>query len=229
MNVLIIIPAFNEAESIRNVLSDLQEYFPEGNPVIINDGSTDDTSAIAKSLNVRVVDLPYNLGIGGAVQTGFIIAENEGCDAAVQLDGDGQHMAEEIRKLRASFNEEVDIVVGSRFLGTKEYQMPFFRKLGARLFSFVISSVCGSKITDTTSGFRIYGKRAIKFFSSDYPEDYPEVEALILAHKKRLRIKEVPVRMRRRLGGKSSITLLEAVYYMIKVLLAVFVDLLKKY
>jgi len=229
MKILVIIPAFNEAENIKNVIKDLRAHFPRGNYAVINDGSTDDTSAIAESLDARVIDLPYNLGIGGAVQTGFITARNEGFDLAVQFDGDGQHKAEEIEKILAPVNEGADIVIGSRFLDGDTYKMSFLRNIGSRVFSAVISFICGTRITDTTSGFRVYGKKAIELFSSIYPEDYPEVEALILAHKKHLTIKEVPVEMRQRAGGKSSITPLRAVYYMIKVLLAVFVDLLKKY
>ena len=229
MKILTVTPAFNEAENIGNVIKDLREHFPESKLIIINDGSTDSTSSISESMGVRVINLPYNLGIGGAVQTGFIIADKEGYDAVIQFDGDGQHMAQEIKKIIAPFNGKTDIVIGSRFLETEPYKMPFFRKLGARLFSLAMSLICKTKITDTTSGFRAYGKRAIELFSANYPDDYPEVEALILATKKKLSVKEVPVHMRQRLGGRSSITPLRAIYYMIKVLLAVFVDLLKKY
>ena len=229
MKILTVTPAFNEAENIGNVIKDLREHFPESKLIIINDGSTDSTSSISESMGVRVINLPYNLGIGGAVQTGFIIADKEGYDAVIQFDGDGQHMAQEIKKIIAPFNGKTDIVIGSRFLETEHYKMPFFRKLGARLFSLAMSLICKTKITDTTSGFRAYGKRAIELFSANYPDDYPEVEALILATKKKLSVKEVPVHMRQRLGGRSSITPLRAIYYMIKVLLAVFVDLLKKY
>lgn len=229
MSILTITPAFNEAENIESVIKDIKEHFPQSQLIIINDGSTDNTSSISESLGVRVVDLPYNLGIGSAVQTGFIIAAREGYDVVIQFDGDGQHIAQEIKKILTPLNDETDIVIGSRFLGINSYQMPFFRKIGAQLFSFVISLIHKNKFTDTTSGFRAYSKRAVKLFSSYYPEDYPEVEALILAYKKKLSIKEVPVRMKPRLSGKSSITPLRAVYYMLKVLLAVFIDLLKKY
>ncbi len=228
MKILTVIPAFNEAENIRNVIRDLKEHFPESKFVIINDGSTDETLSISESLGARVINLPYNLGIGGAVQTGFIIAEREGYDAVIQFDGDGQHMAREIKKILEQ-RGSTDILIGSRFLGSDTYKMPFFRKLGARVFSLVMSRICKTKITDATSGFRVYGKRAVQLFSAHYPDDYPEVEALILALKKKLSIKEVPVSMRLRTGGKSSITPLRSIYYMIKVLLAVFVDLLKKY
>ncbi len=228
MKILTVIPAFNEAENIRNVIEDLREHFPEGKFVVINDGSTDETPFISESLGARVINLPYNLGIGGAVQTGFIIAGREGYDAVIQFDGDGQHKAQEIKKILEPLRN-TDIVIGSRFLGSDTYKMLFFRRLGARVFSLVMSRICKTKITDATSGFRVYGKKAIQLFSAYYPDDYPEVEVLILAHKKNLSIKEVPVSMRLRTGGKSSITPLKSIYYMIKVLLAVFVDLLKKY
>lgn len=229
MKILVVIPAFNEAENIRDVIRDLKEYFPEGKYLIINDGSIDETSSVSASLEARVINLPYNVGIGGAVQTGFIIAEKEGYDAVIQFDGDGQHMAQYIKKILAALDENTDIVIGSRFLEIEGYKMPFLRKFGAQIFSSIMSGLCRTGLTDTTAGFRAYGKRAIKLFSIYYPEDYPEVEALILARKKKLAIKEVAVQMRQRLKGKSSITPLRSIYYMIKVLLAVFVDLLKKY
>jgi len=228
MKILAIIPAYNEARNIRGVINDLREYHPETEPVVINDGSGDNTSVAARSLGVRVIDLPYNLGIGGAVQAGFMVAASEGYDVAIQFDGDGQHIAAEIEKILKPASEGSDIVIGSRFLGAGVYNMPIARRIGVKVFSLVISSICGQRLTDTTSGFRVYGKRAIELFSAFYPEDYPEVEALILAHKKKLNIKEVPVRMRMRSEGKSSITPLRAVYYMIKVLLSVFIDLLKR-
>jgi hypothetical protein len=229
MKLLVVIPAFNEAENIEGVIKDLRENYPYASSIVINDGSLDDTSSRAEACGVNVVDLPYNLGIGGAVQTGFIIAERKGYDAVVQFDGDGQHIASEIEKLIAPLNSGADIVIGSRFIKTNDYKMPFFRKIGAQLFSSFISLTCGKKVYDTTSGFRAYGKKAIRLFSQYYPEDYPEVEALILAHKKQLSVMEVPVSMKKRTHGRSSITPLRAIYYMIKVLLAIFVDLIKKY
>jgi hypothetical protein len=233
MKVLIVIPAYNEAENIEGVLKDLRENYPQASHIVINDGSTDATSSKAEALGVPVVNLSYNLGIGGAVQTGFMIAERRNFDIMVQFDGDGQHMAQEIEKILAPvINKEADIVIGSRFIVSKprdNYKMPFFRRFGSQLFSYIISWVCKERVTDTTSGFRAYGKKAIRLFSEYYPEDYPEVEALILAHKKGLCLKEVPVNMRPRLRGKSSITPLRSIYYMLKVLLAICIDLIKKY
>lgn len=228
MKILVVIPAYNEAENISNVIGDLRQDFPQADYIVINDGSQDRTSLIAHSLGVRVIDLPYNIGIGGAVQTGIKYALLNDYDVAVQFDGDGQHVAKEIEKILKPVSEGKDMVVGSRFLDKNEYDMPFTRKIGSRFFFGVISLICGYRVTDTTSGFRAYGKRAIKLFSIYYPEDYPEVEALIVAYKNKLKISEVPVSMRQRSGGKSSITALRSVYYVIKVLLAVFISLLKK-
>lgn len=229
MKVLVIVPAYNEEGCIKGVIDDLKANFPQGDILIVNDGSGDRTSEIAKGLGVNVIDLSYNLGIGGAVQTGFVYALSEGYDIAIQFDGDGQHRADQIPKILIPHqNDGADIVVGSRFLSEGGFSSSIQRRLGAKILSFVVSSLIRKKITDTTSGFRVYGRKAIAFFSSIYPEDYPEVEALILAHKKGLRTEEVPAEMGPRMIGKSSITIPRAVYYMIKVLLAIFVDLMKK-
>ena len=229
MKVLVVVPAYNEVKSITGVISDLRENFPQGDILVINDGSRDNTSAVAKGLGVNVIDLPYNLGIGGAMQTGFVYALRGGYDAAVQFDGDGQHVASEILNIFGPFEKNgTDLVVGSRFLSESGFTSSIQRRLGAKILSFVVSAIVGKRITDTTSGFRVYSKKAVEFFASIYPEDYPEVEAFILAHKKGLIIEEVPAEMTGRKFGKSSITMKKAVYYMIKVLLAIFVDLLKK-
>ena len=230
MKILVIVPAYNEEHSIRGVIDDLRSNFPQGDILVVNDGSRDRTSAMARAQGVKVIDLPYNLGIGGAVQTGFMYALEEGYDVAIQFDGDGQHLASEIPKIFGPYQEgRADLVVGSRFLSEAGYTPSIQRRIGSRILSFVVSAIVGKKITDTTSGFRVYNRHALEFFSFFYPEDYPEVEALILAHKKRLTLEEVPSRMNPRIAGKSSITVMRAVYYMVKVLLAIFVDLLKKF
>ncbi len=229
MNILVIVPAFNEEGCIQGVLDDLLDNFPGGDIIVINDGSSDRTSMAAKAMGAKVIDLPYNLGIGGAMQTGFLHAIDKGYDAVVQFDGDGQHNAKEIPKILQPFAEgRADLVVGSRFLSQGGFTSSAQRRLGARILSFVVSGVTGNKITDTTSGFRVYGKKAIEFFCELYPVDYPEVEALIIAHKKGLKITEVPAEISARKCGESSITIPRAVYYMAKVLLAIFVDLMKK-
>jgi glycosyltransferase involved in cell wall biosynthesis len=228
MKILVIIPAYNEAENIERVAGDLREHFPGGDIIVINDGSRDDTSRVARSLGLHVIDLPHNLGIGGAVQTGIKYGYLHRYDTAVQFDGDGQHRAAEISTILKPLREGADMVIGSRFLDGADYDMPITRKMGSAVFSAVISLVCRQRFTDTTSGFRAYGKKAMELFSEYYPEDYPEVEALIVAYKCRLKVMEVPVTMRQREKGKSSITPLGSVYYMIKVLLAIFVGTLKR-
>jgi len=229
MKILVIVPAYNEEHSIGGVIRDLTENFPQGDILVVNDGSRDRTSEIVKKLGPKVIDLPYNLGIGGAMQVGFLHALGENYDAAVQFDGDGQHRADQIKKILGPWESDgVDLVVGSRFLSDEGFTSSVQRRIGAKILSHVVSTIIARQITDTTSGFRLYGKKAIAFFSDYYPEDYPEVEALILAHKKGLRMEEVPSRLGPRTAGKSSITVPRAAYYMVKVLLAIFVDLLKK-
>ncbi|MGD0282336.1 MAG: glycosyltransferase family 2 protein [Dissulfurispiraceae bacterium] len=229
MKILVIVPAYNEERCIRGVIEDLRDNFPAGDITVIDDGSQDNTSAIADNLGVRVTKLPYNLGIGGAMQAGFLYARQEKYDAAIQFDGDGQHHADQIEKiLKPWLSHNADLVVGSRFLSDGGFKSSVQRRIGAKILSFVVSAITGQRITDTTSGFRVYGKKAIEFFCSLYPEDYPEVEAFVLAHKKGLKIVEVPSEIGPRTGGRSSITICEAVYYMVKVQLAIFVDLMKK-
>lgn len=229
MKTLIIIPAYNEEESLPGVIRDLRENMPSADVLVVNDGSRDRTAAIARQLGVAVLDLPFNLGIGGAMQTGYLYAERNGYDIAVQFDGDGQHLAGEIKKLIEPLAAgKADIVIGSRFLAPGGYKAPVFRKLGIWIFSFVLTRVLGITVTDSTSGFRAANRQVIKFFARSYPDDYPEVESLVLLHKVNLRVTEVAVSMSERTGGRSSITPLRSVYYMTKVLMAIFIDLMKK-
>jgi len=229
IRVLVIVPAFNEEASIGGVIGDLRTNFPGGDILVVNDGSLDSTSEIVKGLGVNIIDLPYNLGIGGAVQTGFLYALTEGYDAAIQFDGDGQHHADQVERILKPFlSGSADLVVGSRFLSEAGFTSSVQRRIGSKILSYVVSAIVGRRITDTTSGFRVYSRKTLEFFSSVYPEDYPEVEAFILARKKGLRIVEVPSEIGPRTGGKSSITFSQAFYYMVKVLLAILVDLLKK-
>ena len=229
MKLLVIVPAYNEGQSLPGVVRDLRTHVPHADIAVVNDGSRDGTGAVARDLGVMVLELPFNLGIGGAMQTGYRYAEQHGYDVAVQFDGDGQHVASEIRALVEGLQRDgADIVVGSRFLGSGEYRAPFFRKVGIWIFSTVLSAILGMRVTDTTSGFRAVNRRGIEFFAQRYPEDYPEVESLVLLHRAGRRIAEVPIRMQERTGGRSSITPVRSVYYMVKVLLAVFIDLLKK-
>ncbi len=229
MKILIIIPAYNEEKSLPGVISELRKEAPEADVLVVNDGSHDKTVHIAREMSAQVLDLPFNLGIGGAMQAGYLYAQRRGYDIAVQFDGDGQHLAHEIKKLlQPVLDGKADILIGSRFLGQGDYKPSFSRKIGIKVFSTVLSCILGTRLTDTTSGFRAANRRVIEFYARTYPDDYPEVEALVLLHKAGMRIAEVPVHMRERTSGQSSITAVRSVYYMVKVLLAVLIDLLKK-
>lgn len=230
MKKLIIIPAFNEERTLAVVLEDVMAHCAEFDILVVNDGSRDGTSRIARAFpRVRVIDLPINLGIGGAVQTGFLYAVDKGYDVAVQVDADGQHRPAEVAKLLEPIvSGEADVVIGSRFLEKGKYRARPGRKLGIWLFSVTNRLLLGQKISDSTSGFRAYNRKAIELLSRDYPDDYPEPEAIFLLRKKAMTVREVPVEMADRQGGKSSISLAESIYYMVKVFLAIFVLMLRK-
>ena len=227
MRVLAIVPAFNEAHSVASVVTEILELgFVDA--LVVNDGSEDETSRIAREAGARVLDLPFNLGIGGAVQAGYLYALRNGYDVAVQVDGDGQHDATEIPKLLEPLaNGEADLVLGSRSLGPPSYRMPTSRRFGMRVFSGTVSTITGQKLFDTTSGFRAAGEEAIAYLAEHYPRDYPEVEALVLLRRAGFRILEVSCNFRERTGGQSSITPLRSIYYMIKVHLAIIAGLFR--
>lgn len=232
IKVLIIIPAYNEEESIEEVIDHLLSQPMTGvfadrlsvDYLIINDGSKDSTLEICGEHHFQYLNLPINLGIGGAVQTGYMYAKRNGYDIAVQMDGDGQHDIAYLEDmLRPLLEEKADIVIGSRFLEKEGFQSSVFRRMGIRFLSFLILITTGKKIMDVTSGFRAVNKRFINIYVNDYPTDYPEPEAIVTAIMNRGRIVEVPVQMRAREGGNSSITFRKSVYYMIKVTLAILV------
>jgi glycosyltransferase involved in cell wall biosynthesis len=225
-----LIPAHNEERTVAGVVEEIKGFDPDFEVLVIDDGSTDRTAELAESAGAHVVQLPYNLGIGGAVQTGLQYARDHDFDVAVQVDGDAQHDPAEIPKILAPIIEgNADLVVGSRFLGEGEYEPPVTRLLGIRLLARVVSLLVRQRVTDTTSGFRASNRRAISLFASDYPHDYPEVEAMVLVFRHRLKLVEVPVHMRLRGAGESSITFRRSAYYMLKVLLALFVGLFRRY
>ena len=224
-----IVPALNEAGSIARVIAEIRSFDPGFEIVVIDDGSADRTTEIARAGGAHVVRLPFNLGIGGAVQTGFRYAFEHGFDLAVRLDGDGQHDPAELARILAPvIAGEADIAVGSRFAGERSYRPPRSRRIGIRLLAWIVSRLVGRRVTDTTSGFQALNRKGIALFARDYPHDYPEVEATVMVFKHRLRLTEVPVRMREREHGRSSITAVRSVYYMAKVLLALFVGLFRR-
>lgn len=228
LRILAIIPALNEERNIGKVVRGLLAHARPVDILVIDDGSTDGTAAVAAACGARVLRLPYNLGIGGAVQTGFMYARDHDYDIAMQVDGDGQHDVNEVDKIIAPLEGgECDVVIGSRYKVKGDYSAPCMRRLGMIIFSLVNSLLIRQKIADTTSGFRAFNKRAIRFLADDYPSDYPEPEAVVLLGRSNFTIVEVPVLMNQRQYGKSSINSLRAVYYMIKVLLAIFVDVFR--
>ena len=227
--MLVIIPAFNEEGSIGKVVEEVKTQLPGMDVLVVNDGSSDLTSEIAQSRGAIVLDLPFNLGIGGAMQAGYKYAYEKGYDIAIQVDGDGQHDPREISKLLRALGEgNVDVAMGSRFIGDSEYKASVMRRLGILILSKAISMIVREKLTDPTSGFRAANRRAIQLFSVNYPQDYPEPEAMVLLHQCGLKMKEIPVKINQRYSGESSITKIRSIYYMVKVLLAIFVDCFKK-
>jgi glycosyltransferase involved in cell wall biosynthesis len=223
-----IVPAYNEARSIAGVVAELRATQPELEIVVVDDGSTDETAAVARRAGAAVVQLPFNLGIGGAVQTGIEWARRRGCEVAVQVDGDGQHDPREIDKLlEPILAGKADVAVGTRFAGDGTYRPSVARRIGIGVFAGLVSLIVRQRVTDTTSGFRAMNERAIELFADEYPYDYPEVEATVLIFRHRLRLVEVPVTMRQREAGRSSITVFRSLYYMGKVSLALFVGLLR--
>jgi hypothetical protein len=229
LRTLAIVPALNEEQSVGRVIDEIKAFDPDLEVLVVDDGSIDRTAFLAEKRGARVVRLPFNLGIGGAMQTGFRYAAQEGFDIAVQVDGDGQHDPAELRKLLSPLSEDrADMVVGSRFIAERSYRAPFFRRLGIALFARTISLIARQRVTDTTSGFRAVNRRGIALFAADYPHDYPEVEATVMVIRHELRLLEVPVTMRDRESGRSSITAAQSVYYMVKVLVAIFVSLFRR-
>jgi len=228
--IVALIPAYNEQEAIGEVVNDVRAYMPEADIVVINDGSADHTVERAKASGAFVLDLPYNLGIGGAVQTGYLFADEMGYDIAIRFDGDGQHDPAEAHKLLEPIkNGQADVVIGSRYLKTGNgYKSSFIRFLGIKLFGVITSCIVHRKISDVTSGFQAVNRRVIEFYSRDYPSDYPEIETIPLLHRAGLCTLEVPVSMKERLAGNTSITPIRSVYYVAKVLLSLFMGLMRK-
>jgi glycosyltransferase involved in cell wall biosynthesis len=230
VSYLAVVPAYNESATITDVVAGVREHAPQFDVLVVDDGSTDETATLASSAGARVLRLPFNVGIGGAVQAGFVFAKEHGYDFMAQVDGDGQHDPGQLHKLVAAMREGpgVDVVCGSRFL-TQDYRYPapVSRRTGIHIFAALLSQIVEGRVSDPTSGFRLYNREAIELFARDYPHDYPEVEAVLMLHHHRLRMREVPVRMYTRGGGRSSISTGKSAYYMIKVLLAIAMGLVR--
>lgn len=224
-DIALIIPAYNEEGAIGGLLDEVNRYVPTLDVIVINDGSTDYTSLLARTKGVNVLEMPCNLGVGGAVQAGFRYAYDRGYRYVIRIDGDGQHPPAEIPKLiHAMKSGSEDLIIGSRFAGERSYGSTFFRTLGIRILALFLSRICRSRITDPTSGFWIVNRKLLHYFAHDYPTEYPEPEAIALLRRHGFSFREEPVIFRPRTAGLSSIGSWGTVYYMMKVGLALVVD-----
>lgn len=229
MKGLVIIPAYNEEGAILDTVHSIERNAPSFDYIVINDCSTDSTKEILEKNNLNHINLPINSGIGAAVQTGYIYAREKGYDCAVQMDGDGQHDPKYLEKMMGIMESHHDnMVIGSRFIENKGFQSSRMRRMGINFFKRWIRTLTGQTITDATSGMRLCDKNVINIFAEDYPRDYPEPETVVQIIKKGYKVEEIPVEMKARTSGKSSINLTKSVYYMIKVTFACFIQSFNK-
>ena len=229
MKKLIIIPAYNEAENIVKTVTQIVEKAPDFDYVIINDCSTDRTLELCRERGYSYLNLPVNLGIGGAVQTGYRYAYFHGYDVAVQFDGDGQHSARFLEEMVAKMEETgSDMVIGSRFIEKEGFQSSALRRVGIQYFTVLIRILTGKTITDPTSGMRMINRRLLRKFTDDYPKDYPEPESVVTILSEKFKVTEMPVLMNEREEGVSSISMGKSIYYMIKVSFAILIARMKK-
>ncbi len=227
--LLVIVPAYNEQGSIENVVHRICAASASYDVLVINDCSKDKTAAILREMGANYIDLPLNLGIGGAMQTGYLYAINNGYDFAIQVDGDGQHDPREISKMESRMQEgDVDMVIGSRFIKKTDYNQKFMRMLGINIFSLATRFLIGQSVKDATSGFRLANRKVIEYFAYNYPSDYPEPEVLVGLSRRNLKVVEIPVKMYARESGISSINMMKSAYYMIKVFFAMVIDKIRK-
>jgi hypothetical protein len=227
-SLLILVPAYNEEGSIEQVVRSLHGAFPKTPVLVVDDGSWDGTANLAASAGAEVLRLPHHLGLGGAVQTGYRFAYEHGFQRVVRVDGDGQHNAADIPALLQAMDEgDYDLVAGSRFLAANDYQIQPMRRFGGQIFSWILYPILGQRITDPTSGFIAVNRRALEVFSRSFPLEYPEIEALVVLKRKAFRFREVPAKMFPRTAGRSTIDNWRAIYYMVRVLLGVFVNVIK--
>ena len=222
--VLLIIPAYNEEESLRSLIEEIKTVCPYVDYLVVNDCSSDDTERLLEELGANYITLPCNMGIGGAVQSGYRYAAQNGYDIAIQIDGDGQHDVRFVKDMvKLIEDKQADVVIGSRFIDKEGFQSSQARRIGIRILSMLIRLMCGAKVKDVTSGFRAVNRRFIELFAENYPDDYPEPEVIVTAKLYGAVIEELPVVMRERTTGKSSINLKRSIYYMIKVSLAIII------
>lgn len=222
MKKLIIVPAYNEEKNIKNVITNINENAKDYDYIIINDCSTDNTEKVCKENNFKYISLPKNLGIGGAVQTGYKYAKENNYDVAIQFDGDGQHDTEYLDLLVKQIENGANMSIGSRYIDKEGFQSTYIRRLGKNIISFIIKILCRKKVTDPTSGFRACDRKIIEMFARIYPDEYPEPETIIKILTNKYVLVEVPVKMHERQGGKSSITPIKSLKYMIKVIISMF-------
>jgi glycosyltransferase involved in cell wall biosynthesis len=229
VKICVVVPAFNEEGNIKKTIEEILNLDFHPTVLVVNDGSSDKTAIEARKTLANTVSLPFNLGIGGAVQTGFRFALENDFDIAVQVDGDGQHDVLFLKDIIAPILEnKANMVIGSRFVPPfVGYRSSFVRRIGINFFAHLISFLTNNKITDPTSGFRAFDRKLIRLFANYYPQDFPEPEAIVVAQRHNMKIIEVPVQMRKRASGKSSIRYLRTLYYMIKVTVAILLDKIK--
>jgi glycosyltransferase involved in cell wall biosynthesis len=230
LSLLVVIPAFNEANSIGNVIQDIRVHIPSASILVVDDGSKDKTVEVAESAKVNVLSLPFNIGVGGALRAGFLYAHRNSFTQVLQIDADGQHRAEHAMTLLESANG-CDIVIGSRFAeSSRDYEVSPMRRLAIRLLSSVLSKICKTKLTDVTSGFRLSSSSAIELFMKDYPVEYlgDTVESLVIAHKSGLSIKEVPVQMSKREFGSPSQNFFKSSWYLLRAILVIILSLIHR-
>lgn len=227
-SLLIIVPAYNEQATLTGVIREVKQVLPDVSVVVIDDGSADATATLARDAGARVLSLPYHLGLGGAVQAGYKLAYELGYQYVIRIDGDGQHDARDIPVLFETLRTSgCQMVIGSRFLDGDAHHTSFMRKTGVRFFRAVLRPILGKSVRDPTSGFVGVNREALQVFSKSFPLEYPEIEALVVLQRRAFRFVETPVRVRPRMGGRSSITAVKSVYYIVHVLLGVLVNILK--
>jgi len=226
--ILVLVPAYNEAENIRGVILDVQKNLGRVDILVVNDGSTDNTLTQVRKTKAIVLNLSQNLGIGGSVQAGLLYAVENDYDLVLRLDGDGQHRAEDLRKLKEKLQKsKLDVLIGSRFRSHHNFKFGFFRKIGIRYFSWLVSALTHHQILDPTSGLQAINRPALQFLAKNYPQDYPEVEAVLILSLAGFKIGEMAAKMKERSGGTSSISWRKSIYYMLKVTLAILVNLIR--